>query len=183
MVQIHTTDVHEDELIDGIDTLWGGDEMGSGTDEDDSDGDMEEELFVPPPPSEDVIERQIRDEFAQWKHRTRQRSDLQDQDYHFNPWSDVGNCLPYTPREAFAAKEGLLKRIRPERQDRVEDRVTSLEVFQDIFTPEMMKRIVWCTHARVELIKKNEYPKLSTTLPKVLLYFPPLQLYLKFYCT
>ena len=67
MVQIHTGDVHEDDLNDGIDTLWGGDDMGSGTDEDDSDGDMEEEPFVSPPPSEDDIERQIRDEFAQWK--------------------------------------------------------------------------------------------------------------------
>ena len=64
MVQIHTGDVHEDDLNDGIDTLWGGDDMGSGTDEDDSDGDMEEEPFVSSPPSEDVIERQIRDEFA-----------------------------------------------------------------------------------------------------------------------
>ena len=106
---------------------WGGDDMGSGTDEDDSDGDMEEEPFVSPPPSEDVIERQIRDEFAQWKQRTRQRADLQDQDCHFIPWSGVGHCLPYNPRETFVAKEGLLKRIRPERQDRVEDRVTSIK--------------------------------------------------------
>ena len=37
--------------------------MESGTDEDDSDGDMEEDPFVSPPPSEDDIERQIRDEF------------------------------------------------------------------------------------------------------------------------
>ncbi len=77
--QMDTTDVHEDELIDGIDVLWGGDEMGSGTDEDDSDGDMEES-FVSLPPSEDVIERQIRDEFTQWKKRTSQCTDLQDQD-------------------------------------------------------------------------------------------------------
>jgi hypothetical protein len=41
--------------------------MGSSTDEDDSDGDMEEEPFVSPPPSEDDIERQIRDEFTEWK--------------------------------------------------------------------------------------------------------------------
>ena len=52
-----------------------------------------------------------------------------------------------------------MKRIRPERQDRVEDRVTALEVFQHMFTPEMMNHIVQCTHARVELIKNNEYPK------------------------
>ena len=63
VVQMHT----EDDLSDGIDVLWGEDDMGSGTDEDDSNGDMEEDSFVPPPPSEDVIERQIHDEFAQWK--------------------------------------------------------------------------------------------------------------------
>ena len=46
VVQIHDDDVHEDEMSDGIDSLWGGDDMGSGTDEDDSDGDMEEEPFA-----------------------------------------------------------------------------------------------------------------------------------------
>ena len=45
--------------------------MGLGTDEDDSDGGMEEELPVPPSPPEDDIERQIRDEFAQWNHQSR----------------------------------------------------------------------------------------------------------------
>ncbi len=45
VVQIHAVDVHEDEFSDGIDTLWGVDDMGSGTDEDDSDGDMEEEIL------------------------------------------------------------------------------------------------------------------------------------------
>ena len=64
---MHTSDVHKDEMSDGIDTLWGGDDMGSGTDEDDSDGDMEEESFVSPPPSEDDIERQIRDESIKGK--------------------------------------------------------------------------------------------------------------------
>ena len=38
VVQMHTADVHENEMRDGIDTLWGGDDMGSGTDEDDTDG-------------------------------------------------------------------------------------------------------------------------------------------------
>ncbi len=76
VVQMDSTDVHEDDLSDGIGTLWGGDDMGSGTDEDDSDGDMEEEPFVSSPPSEDVIERQILDEFTQWKQRTRQDTDL-----------------------------------------------------------------------------------------------------------
>jgi hypothetical protein len=68
---LYTTDVHEDELTHGFDVLWGGDEIGSGTDQDDSDVGMEEELSVSPSPSEDDIERQIRDEFAQWKHQTR----------------------------------------------------------------------------------------------------------------
>ena len=60
------TDAHycRYELSDGIDTLWGRDEMGSGTDEDDADGGMEGELAVSPSPSEDDIERQIRNEFT-----------------------------------------------------------------------------------------------------------------------
>jgi hypothetical protein len=66
VLQIHTADVDEDELIDGIDVLWEGDEMASGTDQDDSDRVMEEEFPLPPPPSEDDIERQIRDEFVTW---------------------------------------------------------------------------------------------------------------------
>ena len=114
VVQIHSTDVHEDDLSDGIDTLRGGDDMGSGTDEDDSDGDIQEEPFVPSPPSEDDIERRIHDEFTQWNHRTRQCTDLQDQDCHFIPWSGVGHCLPYNPRPAKVVKEVILKRIRPE---------------------------------------------------------------------
>ena len=38
VVQMHAADVHEDELSDGIGALWGGDVVGSGTDEDKSTG-------------------------------------------------------------------------------------------------------------------------------------------------
>ena len=48
----------EDEFSDGIGTrsLWEGDDMTSGTDEDDPDGVMEEDPVVPPPPSRDDID-------------------------------------------------------------------------------------------------------------------------------
>jgi len=43
--QMYTTD---DELSDGIGDLWGGDDIGSCIDEDDTDDDMKEYPFVPP---------------------------------------------------------------------------------------------------------------------------------------
>ena len=37
------------------------------------------------------------------------------------------------------------------------NRTSSFEVFHHLFTPEMMKRIVQCTNARVEIIKNNPF--------------------------
>lgn len=152
-------DVSEDECSDVAPFTFAADEAGS--DMEMSDDDTIDDRGPPPPPPENGADggwrARVHEQWKKFQSTFRRGTEpTNPDDTHFAAWEDVNKPVQLRDPPEFQLHPGIKARIRPHRFDA--DKVTELECFEKMITPDMQERIIRCTNRKVERIVAKEIP-------------------------